>query len=534
MLLFNTVANSQAPPQVTAGLKLNDGATEGYTLIPPLRGAGVYLINNDAQLVHQWVDLDEDSPGYACPPGNATYIKENGNLLKSCVAAYDESNNLITVPEILPPGSRGGTVLEYDWDSNLKWYFQYADATENQEKWLHHDIEIIPNGNKENVLVTAWEREGLRNVNTHQVVSRFISEAIYEVEPDYVKGYSTEEDIVWGWKMVNHFCQDESNRFEHYYDDCSKHPELWDLKLTLDNEGNVTGVSEPRSINSINYDKALKQIFISSNLPGELWVIDRTAPAELTKDSSKYHTGGKYKSGGDFLYRWGNPQNYGAGDSEDQQLFYQHKVTSLQTPPTFGYKGLARLGLKGKIIFFNNRFGTKNPSTPSIVAQINPPTKGQGKYVQPSAPGVPFGPETFVKGSVISQVDLGDAGGITSINSRFLSNVQLFPNGNYLIPEATTGTVYEVESPDDNGIAKAVWAYVSPFINTNNDLPTLPLDPDSEEDQLLADGDTIPICEPIGPCNFFFRAERYSEKFKGFKGKDLTPKDSDYFWGTSL
>ena len=153
VLLFNNVAISQVPPQVTAGLKLNDGATEGYTLIPPLRGAGVYLINNHAQLVHQWLDLDENSPGYGCPPGTATYIKENGNLLKSCVAAYDESNNLISVPEVLPPGSRGGTVLEYDWDSNLKWYFQYADATENQEKWLHHDLEIIPNGHKKMFLL---------------------------------------------------------------------------------------------------------------------------------------------------------------------------------------------------------------------------------------------------------------------------------------------------------------------------------------------------------------------------------------------
>ena len=533
LFLFNTVGNTQTPPQIIAGLKFNDGATEGYTLIPPLRGAGTYLVNNDGKLVHQWVDLDENSPGYGCTRGAATYIKENGNLLQTCTAAYDRSNNLIKYPDVLPIGGSGGIVLEYDWDSNLKWYFQYADATENQEKWLHHDLQIIPSRNNENVLVTAWERAGLRNVNTHRVVGRFTSEAIYEVEPDYVKGYSTEDDIIWGWKLVNHLCQDESNQLEHYYDNCSKHPELWDLKLILDNEGNVTKLNEPISINSINYDRALKQIFISNNGPEEMWVIDRTAPAELTEDSSKYHTGGKYKSGGDFLYRWGNPQNYGAGDADDQQLFFQHNVQSLQSPPSFGYRGFPRSGLKGNIIFFNNRFGTKNPSTPSIVAQIEPPTTFQGKYVQPTAPGHPFGPETFVNGSVISQIDLGDALGITSINSPFVSNVQVFPNGHYLVSEAITGTIYEVEPPDTNGVAKAVWAYVSPFINANNEIP-VPLDLNSEEDQLLADGETVPICQPIGFCNFFFRAERYSQKFKGFRGKDLTPKDSGYFWGTAL
>jgi len=35
------------------------------------------------------------------------------------------------------------------------------------------------------------------------------------------------------------------------------------------------------------------------------------------------HSGGNLGKGGDFLYRWGNPQNYQIGDSTDQILFHQ-------------------------------------------------------------------------------------------------------------------------------------------------------------------------------------------------------------------
>ena len=35
------------------------------------------------------------------------------------------------------------------------------------------------------------------------------------------------------------------------------------------------------------------------------------------------HTGGRFGKGGDLLYRWGNPQAYGAGTAADQRLFAQ-------------------------------------------------------------------------------------------------------------------------------------------------------------------------------------------------------------------
>ena len=52
----------------------------------------------------------------------------------------------------------------------------------------------------------------------------------------------------------------------------------------------------------------------------ELWVIDHSTTTAEAAGSS----GGRYGHGGELLWRWGNPHNYGAGGEADRRLFYQH------------------------------------------------------------------------------------------------------------------------------------------------------------------------------------------------------------------
>ena len=79
----------------------------------------------------------------------------------------------------------------------------------------------------------------------------------------------------------------------------------------------------------------------------EIYIIDHsTSTAEAATSS-----GGIYNKGGDFLYRWGNPQAYRQGDQNDQKLFGQHY-------PHWIPDGLADAG---KLILFNNGF-SRTPS----------------------------------------------------------------------------------------------------------------------------------------------------------------------------
>ena len=62
------------------------------------------------------------------------------------------------------------------------------------------------------------------------------------------------------------------------------------------------------------------EVIVTSHNLHEVFVIDHSTTTEEARGS----TGGRHGKGGDFLYRWGNPQNYDRGTSADRVFYVVH------------------------------------------------------------------------------------------------------------------------------------------------------------------------------------------------------------------
>ena len=180
--------------------------------------------------------------------------------------------------------------------------------------------------------------------------------------------------------------------------------------------------------NSIAYNIELDQIIISSRHQCEIYIIDHST----TTEEAAGHIGGIYGKGGDFLYRWGNPQNYNRGTDIDKQLMSQHGANWID-PDLPG---------EGNILLFNNYY-TENLSA---VFELNPPYDELGNYFIND--GESYGPE------IPSWIHTG----------VFFSEVQSgafrLPNGNTLITDANTSRIFEVTIDGE-----IVWDYIHSEVN---------------------------------------------------------------------
>ena len=176
-------------------------------------------------------------------------------------------------------------------------------------------------------------------------------------------------------------------------------------------------------MNSIHYNTLLDQIVMSSRLQNELYIIDHST----TSSEAASHSGGISGKGGDILYRWGNPQNYGRVDASDKLLSSQHSVNWIPQ----GYPG------EGNLILFNNF----HSSGISAVFEISTPLNEDGIY-EISDNGS-FGPETW---TWIYECD---------ITVPMQGGSFRLENGNTLITQTHIGRIIEV-----NQMGDIVWDYI--------------------------------------------------------------------------
>lgn len=430
--------------QNTVGVILNTNKSQdGYTLFTA--HADTYLINNKGEVVHQW------KSNYTS--AKSVYLLENGNLLR---AAQIPSSERFIMPSV------GGRVELFDWDGNLIWAYNYATNTATQ----HHDVYPMPNGNVLILAISTMDQAEARQKGRKLLTPPFMqlyNEQILELKPNGSK----DADIVWQWNIKDHLIQ-EFDKSKDDYGIISKNPQLLDINYL----GNSSGGANWIHFNSIQYNADLDQIIMSSKYLSEIYIIDHSTTTAEAASSS----GGKYKKGGDFLYRWGNPMAYGQGTKEDQKLFGPHF-------PYWIGKGLKDAG---KIILFNN--GSNRVPNYSEVIIITPPSiaAGRYKYRTNTAYG-PLSPD-FIYIAAVK----------TDFYSAFQSSAQMLPNDNLLICEGANGRFFEVDAKNNK-----VWEYINP-VGASKVL--------SQGDGTQRKGNTV------------FRAKKYASNYKAFKGRNLTPK----------
>ena len=386
--------NLRIPALVCIGLLSTQAAivaaepSPEWTLYSNMLTTTTKLIDLDGNVVHEWASDFQ--------PGLDVILLDDGSVLR---AGRDDS--------VLGPtgAGAGGRIQKIAWDGTLEWNYVAATADTRQ----HHDILALSNGN---VLAIIWDRHSAAEAiamgrDPSNVGFQVLSESVIEIQPTG----PTTGVIVWEWNAWDHLVQNFDPTLPNFGEP-SDHPERIDINYTP--RGGQD--SDWLHYNAMDYNPELDQLIMSANGWSEFWIVSHAPGAS-----------------GDLMYRWGNPQAYGMGTSDDQTLFGQHN-------PHWIPEGLPGAG---NILIYNNGVGRpagEYSSADEIVLPMNP----DGSYHRDS--GEAYGPDT-----VLWTCDNADG---DRFYSRIISSAQRLPNGNTLVCVGQAGDFIEV---DDS--CNVQWAY---------------------------------------------------------------------------
>lgn len=403
-------------------IKYNEELTsEGYIYFSATNSDNGYLIDNCGNLVNKWEGVNT--------AGLSSRLLDNGNILR---ADYRWGS-------CCEQASTGGLLEIRDWNNELVWSYEVS----NDDRVQHHDFSYLPNGN---ILILGWEPFGHLSADYGDTsgLNYWWSEFVYELKP--IGKFDAE--VVWEWHLYDHFVQDVFPNLSNY-GIIKDEPGKFDINY-LQTSG------DRYHYNAIHYNEQRDEVLISSRDVDEFYIIDHST----TTEEAKTDEGGNKGKGGDFLFRWGNPQAYDRGTFGDKILNGSHGAHWIA-------EGLPN---ENKILIFNNVART--------VDLVDPQIDSNGNYVLDAAGRFAINEHTIIQ---------------EGVNSFYLSNAQQLPNGNFLINEGRLGRFTEI-TPD----RELVWEYKVPLFR-----------------------DT-PIS--INSSNNFdpFRAYKYPSSLQGFVGKDLT------------
>ena len=413
--------------------KYNPETAEGYVLLNPLNYSKTYLLDNCGRIINNW-NASTSNSAYA-------EITPEGTLLKT----ENHSNTEFSA------GGAAGWIFEQSWEGEKIWEYLISDSLMR----LHHDIELMPNGN---LLAIAWEKKNTiesliagRNPNT-LTRGELWPTVIIEIK----RIYPDSAEIVWEWHAWDHLVQDyDSTQFN--YGDVSEQIGKLDI-----NKGNVNNTSDWAHVNAIDYNAELDQIMLSSPMFNELWIINH---AGTTEDAATTF--------GDIMWRWGNPASYNAGDSTDQQLFFQHNGEWITKGSKF----------KGAVSVYSNR-DIINDTMKSVVKVVQPVFDTiSNKYIQI---GLTYLPELPTYEYVL----------VDTLMSPRVSGVEIQGNDNILITSGVNGRIIEIDENE-----KVVWDYLVPI--SGGDI--------QEQGTQLNRGASV------------FKLNKYEVSYAGFQDKDLNP-----------
>ncbi|PYQ48279.1 MAG: hypothetical protein DMF78_21655 [Acidobacteria bacterium] len=301
----------------------------------------------------------------------------------------------------------------------------------------------MPNGH---VLMIAWEKrtaaEALaagRSESTIPSSGEIWADHIIEVDP-------ATNAIVWVWRIWDHLLAPG--------DDPAAHPEL------IDPNAGALPQSDWTHSNAIDYNPDLDQIILSSRNLSEFFVIDHSTTAL----EAQGHTGGRSGHGGDLLYRWGNPANYGMPGPE--QIFAQHNAHWIE----------AGLPGAGQLLIFDNGAAALRPYSTAVQVAAAPGPDGNYSF----DPDVGFLPAEPAWRYLANPPE--------SLFARIVSSAQRLPSGDTLLCDGPAGHFMQVTSAGET-----VWSYVVTDTKGGTGILT-------------------------------FRATRYEAGFIGLAGRTLTPQ----------
>lgn len=367
--------------------KADAQAFDGFALYNTTNSTTARLINANQQIAYTW----------SCPT-NYSYamaLKPNGNIVRTAV----NSGNQINTAAV------SGRVQELNPQGQVVWDFIYSTA----DYVTHHDICLMPNGN---VLLLAYVRRTAAQLQAlgYSGSSNKYPGRIIEIQPT-----GSTAQVVWQWEMQDRFIQYVDPNKPNYMP-IAENPHRMNINVAISGGTNAIDWFHE---NGIDYNEELDQIVFSARYLSEIFIIDHST----TTAEAAGHTGGNSGRGGDFLFRWGKPANYGVAGTQ--------RITAAVHDPKWVRGG----AMDGWISFFNNSGGTSNSS---VVDAINPDRDG---YNYPWTPGTVWRPTTYQ----FRHNCLANASG--------QSVQELMPNGNVFC--AVSGQyMYEVNSSN-----AVVWQY---------------------------------------------------------------------------
>jgi hypothetical protein len=362
------------------------GPFDGLTLYTTIGSRTSNLINNSGQTVHSW------SASYNC--AYMCYLTPDSLLWRGDV--YSGAT--------MRGAAYGGRMQAYDWNGNIVHSFIWSNSYHQQ----HHDHHPMPNGN---VLLVSWDRKTRAEAQALGRVN--ISGDIW---PDEVIEYDPVADsVVWEWHFWDHLIQDVDSTKPNY-GVVREHPELLDINLGTVMSGDWI------HCNTVDYNAERDEVILTSHNLHELYVIDHST----TTEEARGHAGGRRGRGGDFLYRWGNPQNYDRGTSSDRVFYVVHGGNWIRP----GFPG------EGDILILNNGDRSGSSNDYSVATQITPPLDSLGNYC--IHPDSAFGPR-------VPTWSYGAPG--LGFYSQHLGGAYRLADGNTLAVLGTSGTLKEI-TPD--------------------------------------------------------------------------------------
>jgi len=364
---------------------------EGYVLFNETSDSRAYLMEKDSALiVHEW-ELEYNL-------GNDAELLSNGKLLVS----------LRTENPDFSFGGFGGVIQLINPDSSVDWEFTYA----SEEHIIHHDVEMLPNGN---ILALVWDLRSTEELEAIGYIGedeKVYTESIIEINPVI-------DEIVWVWDSWDHIVQDTDDS-KPRFGVISEHPELINinyidvLRETVEPDGDIMHA------NGFDYDEENDIIYMTINNFSEVWVIDHST----TIEEAKLSTGGNYGKGGDLLYRFGNPAAY--ENTLGDRIFYNNHFPNLLENNVPG---------DGNILVYANGNGD---SKQSVVYELSIPSVFN---LQPN-----FNNELDVVWSYTRD----------GLHAPRVSGAVRLDNGNTLITSGTSGII------EVTGEKEVVWEFEGP------------------------------------------------------------------------